>query len=141
MIKYALSAAVAALALGAPGAVEAQTAVPQAMPGTMPDTTVNTTTTVVGQPQPGSPDYYNYNATQMPAPYAPPAIPYAQPAPAPISPRTLWIPGTYNWDPSRQTYVWTQGQYVEAPSETAQWVPGHWTETPTSWIWVDGRWQ
>jgi hypothetical protein len=33
-----------------------------------------------------------------------------------------------------------EGQYVQAPHQNAQWIPGHWSQTPTAWIWVDGRW-
>ena len=139
MIRYALPAAVA-LALSAPLAAHAQTALaPQAMPAAMPATSVNANAAIVGQPQPGPNDYYSATPTPV-YPGAPMPGPYGQPAPMTVSPRTVWIPGIYNWDPNRQTYVWTQGQYVEAPTEDARWAPGHWAETPTSWIWVDGRW-
>ena len=142
MIRYALPAAIAALALGAPIAANAQTAMPpQVMPVTTPNTSVNANAAIVGQPQPGPDDYYSGVQTPLPVyPGAPMPGPFAQPAPMTVSPRTVWIPGAYNWDPNRQTYAWTQGQYVEAPTEDARWVPGHWAETPTSWIWVDGRW-
>ena len=63
-------------------------------------------------------------------------MPYAQP----VSPSTTWIPGHYNWDPATSNYVWTQGQYIEAPTATAQWLPGHWEQTPTAWIWINGGW-
>jgi hypothetical protein len=143
MIKYVLPAAVAALALGAPAAVQAQTMAPpqplQTTTTTM-TTNANTDVTITGQPQPGPNDYgYNqaYGAPMAPAYGQPVPGPYAQPG---ITPRTVWIPGSYNWDPGRQTYAWTDGQYVEAPRDNAQWVPGHWAQTPTAWIWLDGRW-
>jgi hypothetical protein len=139
MIRYILPAAVAALALGAPGAIHAQMAQP--MPQTAPKTTTDVSASTPTQP--GQFDTGTAAATpsappSMPAPlpdgYAPP------PMPAPISPRTTWIPGHYNWDPNTSNYVWTSGQYVEAPHENAQWIPGHWVQTPTAWIWMDGRW-
>ena len=63
---------------------------------------------------------------------------FAQPG---ITPRTVWIPGNYNWDPARQNYVWTDGQYVEAPHENAQWIPGYWrADLGSAWIWINGGW-
>jgi hypothetical protein len=136
MIRYALTAAVAALALSAPFAVHAQ-AYPQPMPQAAPNMTINANATIVGQPQPGPNDYdQGYANPGMPAYGAPMPGPYAQP----ISPRTTWIPGHYEWDPNANNYAWTDGRYVEAPRENAQWVPGHWRQTPTSWIWINGNW-
>jgi hypothetical protein len=134
MIKYALTAAVAAFALGAPAMVHAQT-YPQPMPPTAPNMTINANATIVGQPQPG-PNDYNTQGYGMPAYGAPMPGAYVQP----MSPRTTWIPDHYEWDPKSNNYAWTAGQYVEAPRENAQWLPGHWEQTPTSWIWLDGRW-
>jgi hypothetical protein len=135
MIKYALTAAVAALALGAPAAVHAQT-VPQPMPQPAPgmSTNVNATITgtITGQPQPGPNDFAGYGqpyVAPMPGPYA-----------RPLTPRTTWIPAHNDWDANTGNYTWVEGQYVEAPRENAQWVPGRWVQTPTSWIWLDGRW-
>ena len=132
MIKYVLPAAVAALALGtmvgAPAAVHAQMAPP--MQPALPNTATNANATIIGQPQPGPNDYYDQGyAAPMPAPYA-----------LPISPRTTWIPGHYEWDPNTSNYVYAEGSYVEAPRDNAQWIPGHWVQTPTSWIWMQGRW-
>jgi hypothetical protein len=133
MIKYALTAAAATLILGAPLA-HAQMAQPvQLAP---PGNSINANVTITSQPQPGLNDYQGYNqdygqgyAAPMPGPYMPP-----------VSPRTTWIPGHYNWDPNTSNYVFAAGQYVEAPRENAQWLPGHWAQTPTSWIWVNGAW-
>jgi WXXGXW repeat (2 copies) len=140
MIKYILPAAVAAIALGAPAMAEAQTAALQPMPLTTTtvtstgavNTNVNANATITGQPQPGPNDFQGGQAyaAPMPGPYMGPAI----------TPRTTWIPSGYSWDPNRNNYVWTDGRFVEAPSESAQWVPGHWAQTPTAWIWVAGRW-
>jgi len=130
MIKFILPAAVAALVLGAP-AVHAQLAQP--MPPAMPNNPVtNANATITGQPQPG-PNDQGY-AQPMPG----------QPMPGqmgqPISPRTTWIPGHYDWDPTTSNYRYTDGQYIEAPHENAQWIPGHWAQTPTAWIWINGGW-
>jgi len=128
MIKYGLPAAVAALILAAPAA-NAQTINPAAPPA--PRGYDVTNVTITGQPQPVPEDYV--------APvYAQPMVmvPYGRP----ITPRTVWIPGHYDWDPARSNYVYIEGQFVEAPRENAQWIPGHWAETPSSWIWIDGTW-
>jgi hypothetical protein len=126
MIKYGLPAAVAALVLGG-SAANAQF-VPPAPPA--PPNYTNVSTTITGQPQPTQEDYVAPGYVQ------PIIIPYGHP----ITPRTVWIPGHYDWDPARSNYVFIDGQYVEAPRENAQWIPGHWIQTPTSWIWIDGNW-
>jgi hypothetical protein len=137
MIKYVLPAAVAALALGtvagAPAAVHAQ--MPQPMQQPMPNNATNANATITGQPQPGPNDYYGAPMYQG---YAVPVVP--APYMQPVSPRTTWIPGHYDWNPSTSNYVYMEGRYVEAPRENAQWIPGHWVQTPTSWIWINGGW-
>jgi hypothetical protein len=130
MIKYVLPAAVAALALGAPSAVHAQMARP--IWQVKPIGALNANATIIGQPQSDADDGDGYGMP-VPIPYMPPVMPA-------VSPRTTWIPGHYNWDPNTSNYVWTDGQYIEAPRENALWVPGHWQETAASWIWIDGRW-
>jgi hypothetical protein len=128
MIKYGLPVAVAALFLAAPAA-NAQLVQP--VPPAPPNYNVtNANATITGQPQPGPEDY------AAPVYAQPQFIPYGRP----ISPRTVWIPGHYDWDAARSNYVFIDGQYVEAPRENAQWIPGHWMETPASWIWIDGTW-
>ncbi|HTW51275.1 MAG TPA: hypothetical protein VME45_05205 [Stellaceae bacterium] len=155
MIRLVLPAAVAAIALGTMAAAQAQTVQPmqqpspytanasitatgQVQPG--PDGTTNINATITGQPQPG-PGEYTYPGSPGYAVAPPPgqSMPYAQPM-QPMSPRTTWIPGHYNWDPATSNYVWTSGQYIEAPTATAQWLPGHWEQTPTAWIWINGGW-
>ena len=150
MIKLVLPAAVAAIALAAPLAVQAQTVQPMQQPspyngtdasvpnpgpmqpGMTETTTTNVNAPIAGEPQPGPAD--------MAYPGAP-GYGVAPPAMQPMSPRTTWIPGHYNWDPSTSNYVWTSGQYMEAPTTTAQWIPGHWEQTPTAWIWINGGWR
>jgi hypothetical protein len=142
MIKLALPAAVAVIALGAPAVSHAQMAPP--MQPVQPNGVVtNANATITGQPQPGPYDVDQGGVYQAPlaqpmAPYAPRLGPvfYTQP----VTPRTTWIPAHYDWDPSTSNYVYTEGQFVEAPRENAQWLPGHWIQTPTSWIWIDGTW-
>jgi hypothetical protein len=144
MIKYILPAAIAAVALGtlagAPAIGHAQLAQP--MPPQMPTNATNANATIIGQPQPG-PDDQAYGQVP-PGPMQPMPGLYGQPAPAMMqpgfSPRTTWIPGHYDWNPNTSNYVYTGGQYVEAPRENAQWIPGHWVQTPTSWIWLEGSW-
>lgn len=130
MIKYGLPVAVAALILNAP-AVHAQLAPPMAPPLQPNYDVTNASATIMGQPQLGPGDYAPLGYAQpVPVPFMPPGF----------TPRTVWIPGHYDWDPARSNYVYIQGQYVEAPRENAQWIPGHWVQTPTAWIWIDGIW-
>jgi hypothetical protein len=129
MIKYGLPVAVAALVLGA-SAANAQTVQPMAPPAPPGYDVTNTSTTIIGQPQPGPEDYAAPGFAQ------PVWVPYGQR----ITPRTVWIPSHFDWDAAQSNYVYISAQYVEAPRENAQWIPGHWVETPTSWIWIDGSW-
>ena len=130
MMKSILSAATASIALGTivgATAAQAQMMQPAAAPTGYYSTT-STNAVITGEPQPDADDM-----TQG----------YVQPAPMPqpgVSPRTTWIPGHYDWDPSISNYRYIEGQFVEAPRENAQWMPGHWTQTPTSWIWIEGGW-
>jgi hypothetical protein len=156
MIRLVLPAAVAVIALGSMTAAQAQTAQPMQQPApyaatnasvmapAQPQpgmgettTTTNVNATITGQPQPG-PGEYTYPGSPG---YAVTPLP-GQPIPdvQPMSPRTTWIPGHYNWDPATSNYTWTQGQYIEAPTTTAEWIPGHWEQTPTAWIWINGGW-
>ena len=139
MIRYVLQTAVAALALAAPGGGYAQSTAAQPMAQPLPVMTTNASATISGQPQPGPNDDDLAPSGQPINPAAAQPMPpgYMQPG---FTPRTVWIPGSYNWDPVRQSYVWTDGRFVEAPRDDARWVPGHWSETPTAWIWIDGRW-
>lgn len=129
MMKFGLPVAVAALILAAPAA-NAQLVQP--VPPPVPAYGVtNANVTITGQPQPGPEEYAapGYAEPMMVMPYG-----------HPITPRTVWIPGHYDWDAGRSNYVYIDGQYVEAPRENVQWLPGHWVQTPTSWIWIDGTW-
>ena len=127
MIKFALPAAVAALTLGAPALALAQATQPMPMvnPANPAITTTSTTTTTSdGDGQ-----------------FAQPVI--QDPGMAPVvalPPGAVWVAGQYNWDPAAGNYVWAPGQFVLPPYPNAQWIAGHWQQTPTSWIWLDGRW-
>lgn len=162
MIRFAVPAAIAALALAGTTAAYAQTVMPQPLLPAQPGAEVNATSAPAefqpAAPAVAQPSAYNYNTSAYdyygdkgtgptalyngaPAYAAPQAAQPGYPSMMPgVTPRTVWIPGAYNWDPTRQTYTWIEGQWVEAPTAAAQWVPGHWAETPSSWIWVDGRW-
>jgi hypothetical protein len=155
MIKSVLAATAAAVALAAPLAVQAQPVEPIAPP--LPNDATNArvisggpmgpgptemapdiNTAIIGQPQPG-PDEYAYPGAPGYG-MAPPSG-YVEEEVRPISPRTTWIPSHYNWDPDTSNYVLTRGQFIEAPTATAQWIPGHWEQTPTAWIWINGGWR
>jgi len=142
MIKYALSAAVAMLALGAPGAVHAQAAQP--MPSVYPSgpvmtrtsttTTVTTTTRVPHAGGAGDRDFGLSGDAAIEEPdLAPLSVALAPPG-------AVWVPGHYDWDAARQNYVWHGAQLTLPPHPNAQWIAGHWRETPTAWVWVDDRW-
>lgn len=130
MIKYVLPAAVAAIALAAPLAAHAQVVQPVPQPLPQPYYTNASTTTIIGEPRPAYVETYG----AVEPVYAP-----VYPMPM-VSARTTWIPGHFDWDPARSNYVYIEGQFVEAPHENAQWIPGHWAETPTAWIWISGGW-
>jgi hypothetical protein len=123
MLKHALPATVAALALAAPGAASAQTVLPQPVEVASPPTVQ------VIEPTGPTADpyeyYYDYDA-----PVRVLRVPQA----------AIWIPGHYNWDPSTGKYVWLEGELVQPPHPGAHWIDGHWMETPTDWVWVDGHW-
>jgi hypothetical protein len=133
MIRYVVPAALAAIALCAPVASQAQS--------------VSVNGPVNIQNYPNSPNVtsasttYNdegrFGAGYYQGAYAAPMTPMAMPG---APPNTTWVQGHYNWDPSRQSYVWIESQLVQQPHLNAQWSPGHWQQTPTAWIWVDGRW-
>src|SRR5579884_3990485 len=76
-----------------------------------------------------------------PAPTQPPPPQPAALVPTVPSPGFVWIPGHYNWDPDRHTYVWLVGQYVQRPRENAHWVDGRWQLQPDGLVWVDGHWE
>jgi len=136
-IKYGLPAALAALALIAPAAVEAQPyaapPVPSGMMANPMATGASATGTIAGQPQPGAGEFADYNGTDQFG-VAPMAPEMAQPTPVP--PGAVWITG----HPNSQNYVWLAGEYAQPPHPGAQWVGGHWEQTPRAWVWVDGRW-
>jgi hypothetical protein len=120
MIRYSFAATVAALAVAAPIAALAQTVQPT--PIAYAD---DPPAAVPGYAQP-----YTYGIPVYPAPVVMIAVP----------PGSVWLAPHYNWDATRSTYTFIEGQYVQPPHPNAQWIEGHWSETPTSWIWIDGRW-
>lgn len=143
MTRYVLPAAAAAIALvvGAPSVVHAQVAPPLVQPVTTSDV-INANAPIVGQPQPGPYDAPYAEAETFTTTIGPAYVVPIAPAvySHPITPRTTWIPGHFEWDPTRSNYVYVDGQYIEAPRENAQWIQGHWVQTPTSWIWIQGTW-
>src|SRR5215469_7231350 len=112
MIKSVLAAVVAATALAAPLAVQAQPVEPippppndttnarvisgRPMEPGPTETTTDTNTMIVSQPHPGADEYAYPGAPGYGM--APPSG-YVEEGVPPISPRTTWIPSHYNWDP------------------------------------------
>jgi hypothetical protein len=137
MIKYALPAAVAAIALAAPLAAQAQTvlvpvnAPPYNAKATPISAPAGAGVTVVGQPDMSG-------RVDSGAPIG--LQPMAQPTALVPLPGAVWIDGHYDWNPATQNYVWLEGQYTLPPRPGAQWVPGHWQQGPNAWAWVDGDW-
>ncbi len=142
MTRYAVLAAVPALALGAPAFADE-------LPIADPPEPVAPAPAVQVQPPPVTmhtdPATGQTVATMVlptaPAPTQPPPPQPAALVPTVPSPGFVWIPGHYNWDPDRYTYVWLVGQYVQRPRENAHWVDGRWQLQPYGWVWVDGHWE
>ncbi len=67
----------------------------------------------------------------------PPVI--VETAPAPPSPRHVWIGGYHRWD--GRTYVWVPGRYEVPRRHYRTWVPGHWVQHRRGWYWSEGRWR
>ncbi|MCU0394427.1 MAG: hypothetical protein MUF29_00845 [Chitinophagaceae bacterium] len=81
---------------------------------------------------------YGYDGSEgMPAvPYRPSA-PYLR-APAPPSPRHVWIPAGWQWRQGR--YVHTPGYWTLPPHKHLRYIPGHWNRTRHGWVWRPGYW-
>ena len=128
MTRYTVTAVLAALALCAPVAAGAQTMAVYPPPVITPINanvgTVLENSPKVGEPTPDADEYA----------YVPPV------ALVPVAPGSVWVQGHYNWDPTLQNYIWIAGEYAQPPHSNAGWIPGHWRQTPTAWIWVDGSW-
>jgi hypothetical protein len=141
MARYLVPAAIAALALCAPVASQAQT-----MGSTGPIPLQNypqagdVTAAVTTYSDDGFPGSGYYRGESLGPALAPAPARIAAPMASAPPPGMAWVPGHYNWDPARQTYAWIEGQSVQAPHLNAQWVAGHWMQTPSAWIWVNGSW-
>lgn len=75
--------------------------------------------------------------TVIVAPTQPPPL-RAETPPPPPAPTYVWDPGRWAWDGVQ--YVWRPGKYVEKPTVTATFVPGHWRQSPDGWVWTDSYW-
>jgi hypothetical protein len=69
----------------------------------------------------------------------PPPAPQPEFPPPPPSPTYVWQSGHWSWNGVQ--YFWEPGKYVERPTTSASYVPGHWEQHPTGWVWVEGRWE
>ena len=75
---------------------------------------------------------------QLQAPAYPPPAPQAEMPPPASSPSYVWEPGRWSWDGLQ--YSWEPGKYVERPTVSATFVPGHWEQRPAGWVWVQDHW-
>lgn len=57
----------------------------------------------------------------------------------PSSPRAVWIPGYWGWDPYEREFIWVSGVW-RMPPPGMRWVPGYWTEHNKGCRWVRGFW-
>ena len=95
---------------------------------------------------PMSPDGMTQIAQVQTPPFPPPiTVPTPPPAPQPEfpppapSPTYVWQAGHWSWNGVQ--YYWEPGKYVERPTASASYVPGHWEQRPSGWVWVEGRWE
>ena len=77
-------------------------------------------------------------AVRVYVPVPPPPV-IVETAPAPPSPRHVWIGGYHRWD--GHTYVWVPGRYEVPRRHYRVWVPGRWAQHRRGYYWVDGRWR
>ena len=145
-MRHTLPAALAAVALCAPLAAQAQTTLVQRAPTTVqvdPETgnLVRTTELTPGQPADGDdfgPGPTMIGQRQSFAPQPMVQLIAVTPTMAPLG--VVWIAGHYDWDPAQQNYVWVGGEFTQPPHPNAQWLPGHWSQQPNGWVWIDARW-
>jgi WXXGXW repeat (2 copies) len=77
-------------------------------------------------------------ATQLIAPYAPPAV-QTEVIPAAPDDSVIWHPGHWVWE--NGNWAWDAGHYVARPRRTAMWEPGHWAErSDGGYVWLEGHW-
>jgi hypothetical protein len=81
--------------------------------------------------------------------YAPSAPPPSQAEMIPPPPdgnvqAVYWVPGNWRWygtADGHSGWQWTAGHYVDRPSQTASYQPGHWQHSSAGYLWVDGYWR
>ena len=113
-----LAAGVAMLTIGAPALADAPLS-----PHPLPQL-------AQAQTLPFPPPVYVPTAPPAPEPEFPPASP---------APTYVWQPGHWSWNSIQ--YYWEPGKYVERPTASASYVPGHWEQHPSGWVWVEGGWE
>ncbi|HLW64178.1 MAG TPA: hypothetical protein VKS79_02590 [Gemmataceae bacterium] len=84
---------------------------------------------------------YDANATPGEVvPKKPPdPIPEQPPDVKPDGKNVQWIPGYWQWDTTKNDYIWVSGFWRDVP-EGRRWVPGYWTQASGGWQWVSGHW-
>jgi hypothetical protein len=54
-------------------------------------------------------------------------------------PRARWIPGYWDWDRSRSSFVWVAGSWRIPPAGSI-WIPARWMRDADGWYLVPGSW-
>jgi hypothetical protein len=69
----------------------------------------------------------------------PEPIPEQPPDAKPDGKNVQWMPGYWQWDTTKNDYIWISGFWRDVP-ESRRWVPGYWTQAQGGWQWVSGHW-
>lgn len=56
-----------------------------------------------------------------------------------IDPKTIWIPGYWDWSYELNKYFWVSGIW-RRPPPGHQWVQGRWKQYPKGWVRIRGFW-
>ncbi len=78
-------------------------------------------------------------ADRVRAPKAPPAPLVERSTGDPPGPGSVWVPGYWMWEPSRQDFDWVSGAWKVPPADRI-WVSGRWQRDAQGWSRVPGVW-
>ena len=55
-------------------------------------------------------------------------------------PEFAWIKGHWEWNRTRDQWVWYSGSWQKFPAPNAVWQSGYWAQQGNQWNWVDSHW-